>query len=163
MELTLTWRSRTQNTLDRGPQTRFVSDQNDNWSCSWLSWVQFDPASPNQATVNLPYGGRISFTFTTGNNIAPANYQTHASLQRFVNGSGVVTAFWLNYPNGSRYEYNTLGTIGTGYYLNYERDATGLATQFSYDGSERLNTVTAADGKVFTFTYNSFPLDDTWP
>ncbi len=78
-------------------------------------------------------------------------YQVHNTLTRIAENH-----FELRFPDDTVYIYRIPpGTSSQQPFLTEIRDAYGNRLTVGYDASVRLTTITAADGKVFTLSYNT--------
>ncbi len=135
-----------------------------NWTCSWLSYVEDDGVG-TQATLTLPRGGRVFFIPPDGSTV---EYYTHTTLLRQTNGSGQVS-FVRSFPSGAtdyyQYvpQYVRLPDGNTPAFLTARTDPSGRTNiVFAYTEQlvhslwvVQLTSVTDADGRITTLSYNN--------
>jgi YD repeat-containing protein len=127
------------------------------WACTWLSFAELDN-SENTVDLELPGGGRATFTFPSGSSVSDINYR-HNNWVEKVGSAGAITSLILHQPDGSILTYGVHDSTPYGlaglFYLSSNADPSGDAVTFSYDSNFYLTNVTAADGTSFTLHYGS--------
>ena len=117
------------------------------WQFSYGSYLVVDTAG--SVLVFMPDGRRDVFSPDgTGGYRKP--YQVHNALTRLAENY-----FELRFPNDTVYVYRIpLGTSSQQPFLTEVRDAHTSRLTLGYDANVHLTTITDAQGKVFTLSYN---------
>jgi YD repeat-containing protein len=124
------------------------------WHCAWSSDLVISNFVNGAFQTYWNYlGGRLIYTNFSGNPLvsAPA-YEDGSRLQIVTNGSGAAIGGRIYKRDGSIVEYFQAYS-STQFLLTTSTDANGKALSFSYDGSGRLNQITAATGETTSFVY----------
>ncbi len=135
------------------------------WTMNVLSFIQDDPANVGQDIQHMvPNGGVLrpsSTLYNTTTGVFAAEDKSQGVIVR-IPASGAATAYQVKYPDGTVHVYAKFdgATVKPRrIFLSQIIDAQGKTLTFSYDGSNRLTSLTDAVGRVTTLSYtNSNPL-----
>jgi RHS repeat-associated protein len=135
------------------------------WTHNWLTYVVDDPTQPGLSVSVAAAGGGTNVY--SGYDAGTGNFATETKLGAvLVRTSGTPITYERRFADGSVHVYSR--SDGSAFYprrvfLTAVKDPAGNTVSLSYDGQNRLTTLTDALGQATTLSYTnaSFPLQIT--
>jgi YD repeat-containing protein len=131
------------------------------FSHPWQSNVTPD-GSGYSCRIALPGPTELDFTFASPTaTTASRTYRSPALLTRTFSG-GFINAFYLQFPDGTKYSYETDDGFGV-FYLNKITAPDGYSLVIARDTAvhgEKITTITDGDGGIITFYYEDPTYDN---
>lgn len=129
-------------------------------SCNWIGYIEFNPSNlTNDVALHARGGGVEPYQqFNTNTQTYMPGQYSGAILRQYTSNN--IVSFVLTFPDASQEIYTQNGGIDSS--NNFQRtfltkiiDPSGNSITLSYDGYNRLITITDAVGKITTLSYGN--------
>jgi len=140
------------------PQTFTYSNLGPNWTFTWLSYIQDDPANLGADVTRYVGGGGVEYSNgynATTQSYAP-EYASHGIIV-LISPPNSPISYQRQLPDGSVEVYALLDPLPLHrkVFMTSRQDAAGNTLTFTYDASFRLVAATDAIGQVTTVAYQN--------